>query len=117
MLLGILKGRFRVLKSAIRCQDREGTDDIFSTCCVLHNILHAWDGLAGVEPDTDWTGANGNPEDGADHSAGLGHGGGDGDGENESFEEQLQNITLRDELVRNFTWAHANNPVCWKPKG
>ncbi|CAN0043663.1 unnamed protein product, partial [Pylaiella littoralis] len=42
---GILKGRFRILKLGILFQNLEDIDNMFFTCCVLHNMLHAFDGL------------------------------------------------------------------------
>ena len=42
---GILKGRFRVLKSGIRMSGTECADNIFLTCCALHNWLLEIDGL------------------------------------------------------------------------
>ena len=56
---GILKGRFRILKTGIRIHGIEATDKIWLTCCALHNMLLdiggldcQWDnGIA-----TDWEG-------------------------------------------------------------
>jgi hypothetical protein len=36
---GILKGRRRVLKSGIRVHNTEAADNIWLTCCALHNLL------------------------------------------------------------------------------
>jgi hypothetical protein len=36
---GILKGRFRVLKTGIRLNGQEAADKVFLTCCALHNWL------------------------------------------------------------------------------
>ncbi|CAN0130248.1 unnamed protein product, partial [Discosporangium mesarthrocarpum] len=38
---GRLKGRFRILKMPLM----EKIDSIFFVCCILQNILHAYDGL------------------------------------------------------------------------
>jgi hypothetical protein len=46
---GILKGRFRILKTGIRLMGQESADKIFLTCCALHNWLLNEDGL-----DKDW---------------------------------------------------------------
>ena len=48
---GILKGRFRILKSPIRIHDIEEVDKIWKTCCALHNWLLEIDGL-----DKEYTG-------------------------------------------------------------
>ena len=42
---GILKGRFRVLKSGIRVHGTDTCDAVFLTCCALHNWLLDVDGL------------------------------------------------------------------------
>ena len=42
---GILKGRFRILKSGVRLHKIETTDKIWLTCCALHNMLLEVDGL------------------------------------------------------------------------
>ena len=42
---GILKGRFRVLKTGIRLGRQESGDRMFMTCCALHNWLLEVDGL------------------------------------------------------------------------
>lgn len=47
---GIMKGRFRILKSGIRLHGVEIIDDIWFTCCALHNWLLEVDGL-----DAQWT--------------------------------------------------------------
>jgi DDE superfamily endonuclease len=46
---GILKSRFRILKTGIRLHRQEAADKIFLTCCALHNWLLDVDGL-----DPDW---------------------------------------------------------------
>ena len=44
-IFGILKGRFRILKTAIRFHDAETDDAIFLTCCILHNMLSERDDM------------------------------------------------------------------------
>jgi len=65
---GILKGRWRILKTGIRVEGVDAVDKIWLTCCALHNWLldidgldEHWDGdglLSTVE--SDWTGEMGN---------------------------------------------------------
>ena len=43
---GILKGRWRILKSGIRLYNTEIADSIWLTCCALHNMLLDVDGLS-----------------------------------------------------------------------
>jgi hypothetical protein len=62
---GILKGRWRILKAGIRVHGLEAGDNIWLTCCALHNMLLDHDGLderwqAGVP--SDWQGKLGQHE-------------------------------------------------------
>jgi DDE superfamily endonuclease len=57
---GILKGRFRVLKTGIRLDGPEAADRVWLTCCALHNFLLEEDGL------DDWNGDLGLNNDIAD---------------------------------------------------
>ena len=43
---GILKGRWKCLKYGIRLHGIETCDEIWLTCCALHNMLLEVDGLA-----------------------------------------------------------------------
>ncbi|KAL7545726.1 hypothetical protein ACHAWF_014021 [Thalassiosira exigua] len=60
---GILKGRWRILKTGIRVRGVDAVDKIWLTCCALHNWLLDIDGLDEVWVDgvlvqctSDWTG-------------------------------------------------------------
>ena len=48
---GILKKRFNILKVGTRGRKVESCDNIFLTCCVLHNMLLFEDGLTNWETD------------------------------------------------------------------
>ena len=48
---GILKGRFRILKTGVRLHAIKSVDMIWLTCCALHNMLLEIDGL-----DEPWDG-------------------------------------------------------------
>lgn len=56
---GILKGRFRILKLGILFQDKVDIDNMIFTCCTLHNMLHAFDGLNELESTVNWGGKAG----------------------------------------------------------
>eukprot|EP00797_Seminavis_robusta_P021439 Sro3344_g347030.2 (377) ;mRNA; r:5289-6419 len=45
-VFGILKGRWRVLKTGIRLHGETAADRIWLTCCALHNMLLQVDGLS-----------------------------------------------------------------------
>jgi DDE superfamily endonuclease len=58
---GILKGRFRVLKTGIRLDGAEAADKVWLTCCALHNFLleedglEEWDGEIGLNEVEDFS--------------------------------------------------------------
>lgn len=41
---GILKQRFAILKNKFCLHDMEKISDVFASCCILHNMIHQWDG-------------------------------------------------------------------------
>ena len=43
-VFGILKRRFIILKSSMEYNTQKKCDNVFTACCMLHNILHAFDG-------------------------------------------------------------------------
>jgi hypothetical protein len=44
---GILKGRWQILKAGVRIHGVDGVDDVWLTCCALHNWLLDIDDLNG----------------------------------------------------------------------
>ena len=42
---GRLKRRFALLRDAVEYQSQNVIDNAFYSCCVLHNMLHQWDGM------------------------------------------------------------------------
>ena len=42
---GILKGRWRIVKTGIQLQPLSAVDDVCLTCCALHNMLLNFDDL------------------------------------------------------------------------
>lgn len=42
---GILKGRFRILKTPMRYHNKSCVDNVFHTCCMLHNMILDCDGI------------------------------------------------------------------------
>jgi hypothetical protein len=60
---GILKGRWRILKSGIRLHGVDAADKVWLTCCALHNMLIDVDGLDegwAKGARSDWDGELGN---------------------------------------------------------
>ena len=63
---GILKGRFRCIKTGFRCFTKKAAEDAFFTCCALHNMLLTIDGLDANWEDgvaSPWVGADGDFDD------------------------------------------------------
>jgi hypothetical protein len=59
-----MKGRFRILKTGIRLQSAQAVDDVFLTCCILHNMILENDGLDEEwDEGFNWKGADGNHDD------------------------------------------------------
>ena len=53
-VFGILKKRFRILKNAVKLHNQKKIDNVFFTCCILHNILHHYDGYELQKDGSGW---------------------------------------------------------------
>ena len=137
-VFGVLKGRFRCLKLPIYYHDKKSIDDMFFTCCILHNMLLKNDGLdKRWENGVNYAGVDGNHSDEdmqifRQHlsrvrnlvpttdftSQGTGaiqdrydicHG--------DNFEEYESSYTvLQKKLINNFSWQYAHNEIQWLKK-
>lgn len=68
---GTLKGRFRILKLQVPCDNKADIDNMFLACCTLHNMLGSLEeGLDKLEPGEDWGGEDG-LHDPRDHEPAL----------------------------------------------
>jgi len=57
---GIMKGRFRILKLPFEFESETHIDNVFYTCCVLHNQIQRLQGFDNVwKEDVDWRGLAG----------------------------------------------------------
>ncbi|CAB1099337.1 unnamed protein product [Ectocarpus sp. CCAP 1310/34] len=56
---GILKGCFRIQKVAMAYHEQERIDNVFFTCCILHNMLHTFDGMDQLVENTLWVSSAG----------------------------------------------------------
>ena len=119
---GILKGRFRILKLRLAYHSKEDIDNIFSTCCILHNMLHTFDGMDVFEKNVDWVGSAG-LHDPWDHdpltdftSVGstdaLAEEGGGGEG-SEAVERHPAHAELKRQLIESFAYRKKNDDVTW----
>jgi len=127
---GILKGRFRILKLRMAYHKREYIDNIFFTCCILHNMLHTFDGMDVFEENVDWTGSAGH-HDAWEHDpltdfTSVGAKGvlpqpEEGDGQEEECgeggsvrkERHPEHAELKRQLIESFTFRKKNNDITW----
>ena len=86
-VFGILKGRFRLLKTGIRLEGTVAADRIWLTCCALHNWLLRADGLS-----KEWTAGVGVAT--SDYEGEM--------GENDPQESHFCLSRLTDDSFRNF---------------
>ena len=56
---GVLKGSFRILKLPMTYHKQERIDNVFFTCCILHNTLHTFDNMDKLEENVNWRGSAG----------------------------------------------------------
>lgn len=111
---GILKGRFRILKLPILYRRQEDIDNMFFTCCILHNMLHSFDGLGELEENANWAGLDGlhDPEvadPSTDHSS-VGRRSRRG---NEEVEVEAAHKDLKNKLVAHFAYRRKRNDITW----
>ncbi|CAB1103160.1 unnamed protein product [Ectocarpus sp. CCAP 1310/34] len=130
---GILKGRFRILKLRMPYHKREYIDNIFFTCCILHNMLHTFDGLDVFDENTDWTGSAGHhdawehdpltdytsvgskgvlllPKEGEEEEC--------GEGGHVRKERHPDHAELKRQLIESFAFRKKINDITWlsRPK-
>ena len=89
---------------------------MFSTRCILHSMLHAFDGLDVLEADVDWVGPDGlhNPWT-ADPLTDVSTVGTRGDvGSDEKVEvESTHDDDLKKKLMTSFAHRRKHNDVVW----
>ncbi|CAN0346673.1 unnamed protein product [Ectocarpus sp. 12 AP-2014] len=108
---GVVKGRFRICKMQFLYRKKEGIDNIFFTCIILHNMLLAYDGIELLEPDCDWAGADGDLDKNIEHPvvrmSAPTH-------EDAVVECDDGFDALRQKLVANFAYRWGQGTVGWK---
>lgn len=112
---GRLKGRFRLLKLPIMMRTPKEVDNVFYTCCILHNMLHAFDGLHEMEADVHWAGQDGlhsawvaDPLEDVT-SVGLRK----WDDKDEPTEVDASHDGFRNMLLESFTYRRTINDISW----
>jgi hypothetical protein len=116
---GILKGRWRILKLPLQYREHLNIDSMFFTCCILHNIIHAYDGRNQWEREVDWAGVDGRlnvsfAAADADFTAVGGAGAVAGEDE-EEVEQSF--FALRSDLVDHYDYAQQMAEITWLRSG
>ncbi|CAB1107876.1 unnamed protein product [Ectocarpus sp. CCAP 1310/34] len=122
---GILKGRFRILKLRLGYRSKEDIDNIFSTCCILHNMLHTFDGMDVFEEDVDWVGSAGlhDPWDhdpltdfmsiGSTGKLSEKEEGEGGEESSETIDQHPAHRELKKQLIESFSYRKRHNDITW----
>lgn len=109
---GILKGRFRVLKLPILYRKKEDVDNMFFTCCTLHNMLHAFDGMDVLEADVEWGGRDG-LHDMWDADPLIDVGSVGSSNTEQAVEVESGHVRLKQKLIAHFTYRKNNDDIVW----
>jgi len=111
---GIMKRRFRILAFGIRVQGLDFVDDIWHTCCAMHNWLLREDGLDQGWEET-WTTAQVAEvdEDLLRATPGLTNAMLSFDSNLTEQERDDDYITRRDALVEHYAFKKANKLLSW----
>lgn len=97
-----LKGRWRIFKGTIYFEHRESIDNAWFTACILHNMLHAMDGLDYLDEDADWVGSGG------------GLAAGEGEGAGDATDKPMNGfVAFRNQLITHYKYASENGDVVW----
>lgn len=109
----ILKGCFQALKLPHPYRKNENVDYMCFTCCTLHNMLHAFDGVKVVlEADVEW-GGNKGLHDMWDAGP-LTNDSTDGRSDVEKVVEvDSGHVELKNEMIAHFTYRKNNNDIVW----
>lgn len=108
-LFGRLKGRFRLFKTGILFSTSEKIDNAWFSACIIHNMLHQFDGLANLEKDMEWLGQHGQ----ADEITGAFPAEADvGSMEDDGVDDTAFQVH-RKRLVDHFAYKSNRNDVYW----
>jgi hypothetical protein len=125
--IGIMKQRFRELKNPVELHHQSDIDNMFWTCCILHNLLIEYDGLDRLwEEDPDAEPDEENDLMTLQEERAAARVGGDVDMTlatvptatvlpllAEEVEEELNFFSLRSNLITHFTVAKQKGEVHW----
>lgn len=139
---GILKGRWRILKTGIRLNGTNIADEVWKTCCALHNWLLEVDGLDS-QYVSDWAGSMGDVDEDASLRSSLNaprnnpydfRGPGDDELDDGDSEDEIQEVNapideednegaiyvhkmgmadFRSRLIKHFEICFRNGKISW----
>ena len=112
---GRVKGRFRILKLPLLFRQKIQIDNIWFTCCILHNLLHKYDGLDKLEDDVHWADQEGLHDAWiADPETDVSMVGMQSGGINEeNTERESEHDFLKNALIESFTYRVRRNDITW----
>ncbi|CAB1097890.1 unnamed protein product [Ectocarpus sp. CCAP 1310/34] len=112
---GIVKGRFRILKLSIPYHKQEDIDNVFFTCCILHNMLHSYDNKSEMEEEPNWAG-NAGLHNAWEHNPSLdlsSVGAKGSSASTEDVEVESGFNTRRKQLIASFVYRKSKNDIAW----
>ncbi|CAB1115914.1 unnamed protein product [Ectocarpus sp. CCAP 1310/34] len=112
---GIVKGRFRILKLSIPYHKQEDIDNVFFTCCILHNMLHSYDNKSEMEEEPNWAG-NAGLHNAWEHNPSLdlsSVGAKGSSASTEDVEVESGFNTRRKQLIASFVYRKSKNDMAW----
>lgn len=97
---------------AILYGTKERIDNIFYTCCILHNMLHSFDGIALLEKGINWGGVEGNIDSwlSTDQPIALPN----TDAPASTIEVESGFHQLQKQLTAHFIYRMRNGLITWK---
>ena len=112
---GRVKGRFRILKLPLAFRYKSDIDNIWFTCCILHNLLHEYDGLDMLEEDVHWAGEDGLHDAWiADPETDVGNvGARTSSMVEERVERESEHDSLKKALIISFAHRVRNDDIVW----
>lgn len=110
---GIVKSRFRIVKGVLQYHKKGDIDNIFFTCCILHNMLHTYDNMGEMDVAPGWTSsAHIDHTDGDDSSVDLSSVGAKDVQQGEvEVEDDFQK--RRAQLVESYMYRRSIDDIVW----
>ena len=90
-------------------QDVETIDNVFWSCCILHNMLHTYDSMGEMEADLEWVGADGSN----DKETGPPEGTEETSESVTKIEEDVGFQAFRAKLVEHFAFRAKRKSLAW----